>query len=170
MALIVLLCAPSLRSAIRDEARKLDQQTAVDIDRAPDIMGSTLSRQQQLGMMLMLWFGAAAVARAAVGIDGVIAYGAVLAAKAGGTRKRIAPTALADVFDSTRGSGGACRTRSVSPQAAALSISQTAKTLPSVSRSWANQPIPGTGVRGMQTVAPRRSAFWTKSSTRSTAM
>ena len=67
--------SPSLRSAIRDEARKLDPQMAVDIERASDIVGATLSRQQ-LGMTLMLWFGAAAVALAAVGIYGVIAYGA----------------------------------------------------------------------------------------------
>ena len=66
---------PSLRAAIRDEARKLDPQMAVDIERATDIVGVTLSRQQ-LGMTLMLWFGAAAVALAAVGIYGVIAYGA----------------------------------------------------------------------------------------------
>jgi ABC-type antimicrobial peptide transport system permease subunit len=67
--------SPSLRSAIRDEARKLDPQMAVDIERVSDLVGSTLSRQQ-LGMMLMLWFGGAAVALAAVGIYGVIAYGA----------------------------------------------------------------------------------------------
>lgn len=65
----------ALRSGIRDEVRKLDPQMAVDIERASDIVGSTLSRQQ-LGMTLMLWFGAAAVALAAVGIYGVIAYGA----------------------------------------------------------------------------------------------
>jgi predicted permease len=67
--------SPWLRSAIRDEVRKLDPQMAVDIERASDIVGSTL-RRQQLGMTLMLWFGAAAVALAAVGIYGVIAYGA----------------------------------------------------------------------------------------------
>jgi predicted permease len=65
----------SLRSAIRDEVRKLDPLMAVDIERASDIVGSTLSRQK-LGMTLMLWFGAAAVTLAAVGIYGVIAYGA----------------------------------------------------------------------------------------------
>jgi predicted permease len=65
----------ALRSAIRDEARKLDPQMAVEVERVSDILGSTLSRQQ-LGMTLMLWFGAAAVALAAVGIYGVIAYAA----------------------------------------------------------------------------------------------
>jgi ABC-type antimicrobial peptide transport system permease subunit len=64
-----------LRSAIRDEVRKLDPLMAVDIERASDIVGSTLGRHK-LGMTLMLWFGAAAVALAAVGIYGVIAYGA----------------------------------------------------------------------------------------------
>ena len=138
--------------------------------------------------------------------------GADLAAQAGGTRKRIAATALADVFgieldpratavEASAGAEPAPRrgrrqpaaptrtapadssgprrrtaairivwTRDGKPQAAAGSISQTAKTLPSVSRSWANQPIPGTGVLAMQTEAPRRSAFRTKSSTPSTAM
>ena len=65
----------SLRSAIRDEARKLDPQMAIDIERASDIVDATLSRQR-LGMTLMLGFGIAAVALAAVGIYGVIAYGA----------------------------------------------------------------------------------------------
>jgi ABC-type antimicrobial peptide transport system permease subunit len=48
---------------------------AVEVERVSDILGSTLSRQH-LGMTLMLWFGAAAVALAAVGIYGVIAYAA----------------------------------------------------------------------------------------------
>jgi putative ABC transport system permease protein len=65
----------SLRSAITDEARKLDPQMAIDIERASDIVDATLSRQR-LGMTLMLGFGIAAVALAAVGIYGVIAYGA----------------------------------------------------------------------------------------------
>jgi predicted permease len=65
----------ALRTAIRDEAHKLDPQMAVDIERASDIVDATLSRQR-LGMALMLGFGIAAVALAAVGIYGVIAYGA----------------------------------------------------------------------------------------------
>lgn len=65
----------SLRSAIRDEARKLDPQMAIDIERASDMVSAGLSRQR-LGMTLMLGFGIAAVALAAVGIYGVIAYGA----------------------------------------------------------------------------------------------
>ena len=48
---------------------------AVDIERASDIVDAGLSRQR-LGMTLMLGFGLAAVALAAVGIYGVIAYGA----------------------------------------------------------------------------------------------
>jgi putative ABC transport system permease protein len=65
----------ALRTAIREEAHKLDPQMAVDIERASDIVDATLSRQR-LGMALMLGFGIAAVALAAVGIYGVIAYGA----------------------------------------------------------------------------------------------
>jgi ABC-type antimicrobial peptide transport system permease subunit len=67
--------SPAMRSTIRDEARKLDPNMAIDVERVADIVGTTLNRQQ-LGMTLMLWFGAAAVALAAVGIYGVIAYGA----------------------------------------------------------------------------------------------
>jgi ABC-type antimicrobial peptide transport system permease subunit len=65
----------ALHSAIRDAARKLNPQMSVDIERVTDIVGSTISRQQ-LGMLLMVCFGAAAVALAAVGIYGVIAYAA----------------------------------------------------------------------------------------------
>jgi putative ABC transport system permease protein len=65
----------SLQSAIRGEARTLDPQMAVDFEDASEVVGSTL-RRQQLGMTLMLVFGAAAVALAAVGIYGVIAYAA----------------------------------------------------------------------------------------------
>jgi putative ABC transport system permease protein len=67
--------ATALRSAIRDAARKINPQMPVEIERVSDIVGSTISRQQ-LGMMLMLCFGAAAVALAAIGIYGVIAYAA----------------------------------------------------------------------------------------------
>jgi predicted permease len=65
----------SLRSAIRDEVRKLDPQVPVDFERVSDSVNSTLNRQQ-LGMTLMLVFAAAAITLAAVGIYGVIAYGA----------------------------------------------------------------------------------------------
>src|SRR5262249_44380384 len=65
----------ALQTAIRDELRKTDPQMAVDIDSATNIVESTLSRQS-LGMTLMMWFGAAAVALAAVGGYGGIAYGA----------------------------------------------------------------------------------------------
>jgi putative ABC transport system permease protein len=65
----------ALRAAIRTEAHKLDPQMAVEIERASDIVDAGLSRQR-LGMALMLGFGLAAVALAAVGIYGVIAYGA----------------------------------------------------------------------------------------------
>jgi putative ABC transport system permease protein len=64
-----------LRSAIRELAHQLDPQIAVDIERASDMVAAGLSRQR-LGMTLMLGFGLAAIALAAVGIYGVIAYGA----------------------------------------------------------------------------------------------
>jgi putative ABC transport system permease protein len=64
-----------LRAAIRTEAHKLDPQMAVYIERASDVVDAGLSRQR-LGMALMLGFGLAAVALAAIGIYGVIAYGA----------------------------------------------------------------------------------------------
>jgi putative ABC transport system permease protein len=64
----------ALRTAIREEARKFDPQMAVEIERAADIVNAGLSRQR-LGMALMLGFGIAAVALAAVGIAGVLAYG-----------------------------------------------------------------------------------------------
>ena len=47
----------------------------VKVQRMSDIVGTGLSRQR-LGMTLMLGFGLAAIALAAVGIYGVIAYGA----------------------------------------------------------------------------------------------
>ncbi|MGQ0733799.1 MAG: ADOP family duplicated permease [Acidobacteriota bacterium] len=65
----------ALRAAIRDEAHTLDPQMAVDIERISDIVDAGLSRQR-LGMALMVGFGLAAVALAAVGIYGVIAYAA----------------------------------------------------------------------------------------------
>lgn len=67
--------SPALRSAIRDEALKLDSNIAIEIERVSDMVNATIKRQE-LGMMLMLAFGAAAVALAAVGIYGVIAYAA----------------------------------------------------------------------------------------------
>lgn len=64
-----------LRSAIREEMRKFEPLMAIEFEQAPDIVASTL-RRQELGMTLMLLFGIAAVALAAVGIYGVIAYAA----------------------------------------------------------------------------------------------
>jgi len=63
----------SLQSAIRSEIATTDPQVAVAPVLVSELMGSTLQRQE-LGMMLMLVFGAAALALAAVGIYGVIAY------------------------------------------------------------------------------------------------
>jgi putative ABC transport system permease protein len=64
----------SLQSAIRTEVRQLDPQIAVELELVKDIVSGTL-RRQQLGMTLMLIFGAVAIVLAAVGIYGVVAYG-----------------------------------------------------------------------------------------------
>jgi putative ABC transport system permease protein len=77
----------ALQSELRAEVRKLDPQVAVDFESAPEIIATTL-RRQELGMTLMLLFGAAAVALAAVGIYGVIAYAA--AQRAGEVATRLA--------------------------------------------------------------------------------
>jgi predicted permease len=63
----------SLQAAIRDEVAKTDPAVAVNLISVDELTGSTLKRQE-LGMMLMMVFGAAALALAAVGIYGVIAY------------------------------------------------------------------------------------------------
>jgi ABC-type antimicrobial peptide transport system permease subunit len=65
----------TLRTAIREEVRKVDPMIPVDFERVSEIVGSTLTRQQ-LGMTLMLVFAAAAITLAAVGIYGVISYSA----------------------------------------------------------------------------------------------
>ena len=65
----------ALRSAIRAEVRKIDPQIPVEFERLTDFVRSTISRQE-LGMTLMLGFGAAAIALAAIGIYGVTAYSA----------------------------------------------------------------------------------------------
>lgn len=59
--------------AIRDEARKMDPLLAIEFESVPTIVASTLSRQI-LGMALMIVFAVIALALAAVGIYGVIAY------------------------------------------------------------------------------------------------
>jgi predicted permease len=63
----------ALQTAIRQEVHRLDPQIAVDFQAAADLVAATLVRQQ-LGMTLMVLFGLAALALAAVGIYGVIAY------------------------------------------------------------------------------------------------
>jgi predicted permease len=62
-----------LEAAIRDEVRKIDPNIPVDFELASGIVAATI-RRQQLGMTLMLIFGATAVTLAAIGIYGVIAY------------------------------------------------------------------------------------------------
>jgi ABC-type antimicrobial peptide transport system permease subunit len=62
-----------LQAAIRSEVRQLDPQIAVEFQLVSDVVAGTL-RRQQLGMTLMLIFGAVAILLAAVGIYGVVAY------------------------------------------------------------------------------------------------
>ncbi len=58
---------------IRAELRRFDPQMLVGFSTAPEIVGATLARQE-LGMTLMLIFGGTALALAAIGIYGMIAY------------------------------------------------------------------------------------------------
>jgi putative ABC transport system permease protein len=62
-----------LQTAIRGQVRQLDPQIAVEFELVRDLVDGTL-RRQQLGMTLMLIFGASAILLAAVGIYGVVAY------------------------------------------------------------------------------------------------
>jgi ABC-type antimicrobial peptide transport system permease subunit len=62
-----------LQSSIRDEVRRFDTNIAVEFELVPELVAGTL-RRQQLGMTLMLIFGASALLLAAVGIYGVVAY------------------------------------------------------------------------------------------------
>jgi predicted permease len=62
-----------VEQAIRTEVRKLNPTMALDFELASDVIGGTLSRQE-LGMTLMLIFGAIAIVLAAVGIYGVVSY------------------------------------------------------------------------------------------------
>jgi len=59
--------------AIESEVHELDSSVPVDADLLPRIVASSLSRRR-LGMLVMTWFGAAALALAAIGIYGVVAY------------------------------------------------------------------------------------------------
>jgi putative ABC transport system permease protein len=65
--------AAGLQSAIREQVRQLDPQIAVEFETVSDLVNATM-RRQQLGMTLMLIFGAVAIVLAAVGIYGVVAY------------------------------------------------------------------------------------------------
>src|SRR5262249_51800710 len=67
--------ATTMTPAIRNEIGTLEPQVAVEVETVSNFVASTLTRQQ-LGMTLMLIFGATALVLAAVGIYGVIAYAA----------------------------------------------------------------------------------------------
>jgi predicted permease len=83
----------SLQTAIREEVTKTDPQMAVTLISADELSGNTLKRQE-LGMMLMMIFGASALVLAAVGIYGVIAYA---------TSQRTGEVATRLALGSTRG-------------------------------------------------------------------
>jgi len=68
-----LLYATTMAPAVRSEIAKLEPNLAFEVDSVPRFVAATLNRQQ-LGMTLMLIFGATALVLAAVGIYGVIAY------------------------------------------------------------------------------------------------
>lgn len=67
--------SPALQQSIRQVVSQVDSNMPVEFQSMTTIAGATLLRQE-LGMMLMLVFGATALALAAVGIYGVIAYAA----------------------------------------------------------------------------------------------
>jgi putative ABC transport system permease protein len=82
--------------ALRSQLKTFDRELAVEYDTAPNIVASTLSRQE-LGMTLMLIFGATALVLAAVGIYGVIAYAAAQRRGEVATRMALGASS-ADVF------------------------------------------------------------------------
>lgn len=63
----------AVEQAIRTEVRRLNPTMALDFERASEVVGRTISRQE-LGMTLLLIFGGIAIVLAAVGIYGVISY------------------------------------------------------------------------------------------------
>lgn len=66
-----------IERAIRAEVRKLNPTMALDFELASRVVGDTLKRQE-LGMTLMLIFGAIAIVLASVGIYGVVSYAGTL--------------------------------------------------------------------------------------------
>lgn len=64
----------ALAAGIRREVAAVDRSLPVELRLVPQVVGASLARQR-LGMLLMIAFGLAALALAAVGIYGVMAYG-----------------------------------------------------------------------------------------------
>jgi len=71
--------------ALRQAVRALDPLIPVDFDLMPNVVGASLGRQR-IGMLLMTIFGVTALALAAVGIYGVIAFAVSLRAGEMATR------------------------------------------------------------------------------------
>jgi predicted permease len=87
----------AVENAIRAEVRKLNPTMAVDFQNASDLVRGTL-RRQELGMTLMLVFGAIAIVLAAVGIYGVVSYTASLRRDEMATRLALGATAQSVFF------------------------------------------------------------------------
>jgi ABC-type antimicrobial peptide transport system permease subunit len=67
----------AVERGIRAEVKKINPTMALDFQLASDVVAETLSRQE-LGMTLMLVFGAIAIVLASVGIYGVVSYAGML--------------------------------------------------------------------------------------------